>query len=126
MPERFNAEGYVQLGNWLQSLFINKNTFSDAQLFLELPRLLDKEPKKWFAAMQHPLTTWAQFAELFHLAFLLVDNQEMIWRGILGLVQKPDEPLPTFITHLVGYFKKMKNPHPEVEQVEIILHHVSD
>lgn len=128
MPERFSAEGEVQLDDWLQSVFIYKNTcgLSDAQLFLELPRLLDKEPKKWFAAMQPHMNTWAQFTELFRLAFLPVGNQEMIWRGILDRVQRPDEPLPTFVTHLVGEFRKMRNPPPEVEQVEIILRHVSD
>lgn len=76
--------------------------------------------------MQPHLASWAQFTELFRLAFLPVGNQEMIWRSILDWVQRPNEPLPTFVTHLVGEFKKMKNPPLELEQVEIIRRHVSD
>lgn len=128
MPEKFNADSSIQPDDWLQSVFIYKYAYrlSDAQLFLELPRLLDKEPEKWFSATQPHLKSWEQFTELFHLAFLPVDNQEMIWRGILDRVRGRAEPLPTIVTHLVGEFKKIKNPPPEADKVEIIRRHVSD
>lgn len=94
--------------------------------FLELLRFLAKEPKKWFAAMQPYLSSWSQFSDLFRKAFLPSDSQEMIWRGILDSVQRPDEPLPTFVTHLVGEFRRLKQPPPVSEQIEIICRHVSD
>ncbi len=122
LPDRFDGNAYLQPDDWLQMVTLYKEAcgLSDAQLFLEMPKFLAKEPKKWFSAMQPHLSSWTQFSDLFCKAFLPSDNQEIIWRGILDSVQRPDEPLPTFVTHLVGEFKSLKPPSPVSEQIEII------
>ena len=128
LPDKFDGGVAMQPDDWLQTVALYKEAggLSDAQLFLEMPRFLAKEPKKWFSAMQPHLSSWAQFSDLFRQAFLPSDNQEKIWRCILDRVQRPDEPLPTFVTHLVGEFKRLKMPPSVPEQIEIIRRHVSD
>lgn len=51
------------------------------------------------------------------------DNQEHVWRGILDRVQSPEEPLPTFVAHMLGEFNKLRCPPPEHEQIELICKH---
>lgn len=127
-PEKFEGDGKIQPDDWLQSVSLCKTALdmTDPQLFMELSTLLGGEPKKWFTAMRPHLSSWAQFSELFRQAFLPTDNQERIWRGILDRIQMPNEPLPTFVTHLVGEFRRLKQPPSEAEQIELIRRHVSD
>ncbi|KAL7385194.1 hypothetical protein ABVT39_017316 [Epinephelus coioides] len=106
LPDKFDGDAAMQPDDWLQAVALYKEAcgLSDTQLFLEMPRFLAKEPKKWFSAMQPHLSSWAQFSDLFRQAFLPSDNQENIWRGILDRVQRPDEPLPTFVTHRLALY----------------------
>ncbi|KAL6471540.1 hypothetical protein MHYP_G00201900 [Metynnis hypsauchen] len=96
---------------------------SDAQVLSELPRFLRGESSRWFQVLKPHLFNWAQFSELFQKAFLPFDNQERIWINILDHVQAPDEPLLTFVAHMLCEFARLRNPPPEKEQVEIICKH---
>ncbi|KAL7863396.1 hypothetical protein SRHO_G00123800 [Serrasalmus rhombeus] len=96
---------------------------SDAQVLSELPRFLRGEPSRWFQVLKPHLFNWAQFTEPFQKAFLPFNNQERIWRNILDHVQAPDEPLLTFVAHMLCEFARLRNPPPEKEQVEIICKH---
>ncbi|ROI80148.1 hypothetical protein DPX16_23724 [Anabarilius grahami] len=63
-------------------------------------------------------------ANLYQLSHDTTDNQERILRGILDRVQMPDEPLPTFVAHMLGEFRKLKTPPPQLEQIDLIQKHV--
>lgn len=84
----------LTLKKWLQSVNVYRTSLdlTDAQILIELPRFLSKEPRKWFTLLSAHVTTWAQFCEFFRTVFLPSDNQERILRGILDCMQKPDEP----------------------------------
>lgn len=78
--------------------------------FSELPRFLAKEPRKWFSVLNTHVVTWADFCELFRMVFLPADNQESVMRGILDRIQHLEEPLPTFVAHMLSEFKKLRSP----------------
>ncbi|KAF5894793.1 Glycerophosphoinositol inositolphosphodiesterase GDPD2 [Clarias magur] len=128
IPPKFDGDKTLDPEEWLQSVSLYKTTLglSDSRFFLELMRLFDKEPRKWYCAMQPHLHSWSHFSDLFRQAFLPTDNEEKIWRGILDRVKTSEEPLPTFVTHLVTEFKRLKQPPSEREQIEVICRHVSD
>lgn len=44
-------------------------------------------------------------------------------RGILDRMQSPEEPLPTFVAHMLSEFTKLKTPPPEQEQIDLICKH---
>ncbi|KAF7640997.1 hypothetical protein LDENG_00000870 [Lucifuga dentata] len=44
-------------------------------------------------------------------------------RGILDHTQSPEEPLPTFVAHMLNEFNKLKSPPTEKEQIELICKH---
>lgn len=67
--------------------------------------------------------TWSEFCQYFRTVFLPSDNQERVLRGILDRTQAPDEPLPTFVAHMLSEFNKLKSPPPEQEQVDLICKH---
>ncbi|KAL1273649.1 hypothetical protein QQF64_026463 [Cirrhinus molitorella] len=121
-PPVFASDGSLNPEEWLQSLNVYRTSLdlTDAQILLELPRFLSKEPRKWFTILSTHVTTWAQFCEFF----LPLDNQERILRGILDRMQMPDEPLPTFVAHMLGEFRKLKTPPPQQEQIDLIRKHV--
>lgn len=125
-PPVFSADGSLNPEDWLQSLNVYRTSLdlTDTQILLELPRFLSKEPRKWFTILSTYVTTWAQFCEFFRTVFLPSDNQERILRGILDRVQMPDEPLPTFVAHMLGEFRKLKTPPPQQEQIDLIRKHV--
>lgn len=128
VPTKFDGGKSIDPEEWLQSVSLYKSTLclSDAQLFLELTRFFENEPRKWYCAMQPHLLSWSHFLDLFRQAFLPIDNEEKIWRTILDRVQAPNESLPTFVAHLVTEFKRLKQPPSEQEQIKIISRHVSD
>ncbi|GAA6068688.1 uncharacterized protein LOC113018267 [Tachysurus ichikawai] len=37
--------------------------------------------------------------------------------------QRPEEPLPTFVAHMLGEFRKLKTPPPQQEQIDVIWKH---
>lgn len=125
-PPVFAADGSLNPEEWLQSLNVYRTSLdlSDVQILLELPRFLSKEPRKWFAALSTHLTSWNQFCEFFRTVFLPSDNQERVLRGILERMQMPDEPLPTFVAHMLGEFRKLRSPPPQLEQIDLIRKHV--
>lgn len=125
-PPVFAGDGSLNPEEWLQSLNIYRTSLdlADAQILLELPRFLSKEPRKWFTILSTHVTTWSQFCEFFRTVFLPSDNQERILRGILDRMQLPDEPLPTFVAHMLGEFRKLKTPPPQQEQIDLIRKHV--
>lgn len=124
-PLIFDGEGKPSPEDWLQSVDIYRTSLdlTDSQMLLELPRFLSKEPKKWFNVLSSHLSAWAQFCDLFRKVFLPSDNQERIMRGILDRVQMPDEPLPTFVAHMLSEFRKLRTPPPQLEQIELICKH---
>lgn len=128
VPTKFDGGKSIDPEEWLQSVSLYKSTLrlSDAQFFLELTRFFENEFRKWYCAMQPHIVSWNHFSDLFRQAFLPIDNEEKIWRGILDRVQAPNESLPTFVAHLVTEFKRLKQPPSEQEQIEIISRHVSD
>lgn len=121
-PLIFDGKGKVSPDDWLQSVDIYRTSLdlTDSQMLLELPRFLSKEPKKWFNVLSSHVSTWAQFCDLFRKVFLPSDNQECIMRGILDRVQMPNEPLPTFVAHMLSEFRKLRSPPPQPEQIELI------
>lgn len=125
-PPVFAADGSLNPEEWLQSLNVYRTSLdlTDAQILLELPRFLSQEPRKWYTILSAHLTTWTQFCEFFRTVFLHSDNQERILRGILDRIQMPDEPLPTFVAHMLGEFRKLKTPPPQQEQIDLIRKHV--
>lgn len=127
-PPVFAADGSLNPEEWLQSLNVYRTSLdlTDAQILLELPRFLSKEPRKWFAALSTHLTNWNQFCEFFRTVFLPSDNQERVLRGILDRMQMPNEPLPTFVAHMLGEFRKLKSPPPQLEQIDLIRKHVHE
>lgn len=124
-PPVFAGDGKIHPQDWLHSV----NTYrlslhlTEAQIIRELPRFLAKEPRKWFSVLSTHVVTWSDFCELFRVVFLPADNQEQIMRGILDRVQRPEEPLPTFVAHMLSKFKKLKSPPSEQEQIELICKH---
>lgn len=48
LPDKFDGDAAMQPDDWLQTVALYKEAcgLSDAQLFLEMPRFLAKEPKK--------------------------------------------------------------------------------
>lgn len=124
-PPVFRGDGKIQPEEWLQLVDVYRTSLglNDAQILLELPRFLAKEPRKWFSVLSEHITAWAQFRTLFKSVFLPSDNQERILRGILDRVQAPDEPFPTFVAHLLSEFKKLKSPPTEQDQIELICKH---
>ncbi len=125
-PPVFAADGSLNPEDWLQAVNVYRTSLdlTDAQILLELPRFLSKEPRKWFTILSTHVTTWSQFCEFFKTVFLPSDNQERILRGILDRMQMPDEPLPTFVAHMLGEFRKLKTPPPQQEQIDLIRKHV--
>ncbi|KAK2836339.1 hypothetical protein Q7C36_014208 [Tachysurus vachellii] len=63
------------------------------------------------------------FCEFFNIVYLPSDSQEPILRGILDRRQMPAEPLPTFVAHMLGEFRKLKTPPPQQEQIDVIRKH---
>lgn len=124
-PPVFAGDGHVSPEDWLQSVNVYRNSLdlTDAQILLELPRFLAKEPKKWFSVLDAHVVTWAQFCDFFRKVFLPSDSQEQIMRGILDHMQSPEEPLPTFVAHMLSEFRKLKTPPPEQEQIDLICKH---
>ncbi|KAI4890099.1 hypothetical protein NFI96_006573 [Prochilodus magdalenae] len=124
-PPVFDNSSSVSPEEWLGAVVSYKRNvgLSDAQVLSELSRFLRGEPGRWFQVLKPHLLNWAQFWELFQKAFLPFDNQEIIWRNILDHFQAPDEPLPTFIAHMLCEFAKLRNPPPDNEQVEIVCKH---
>ncbi len=98
-PPVFAADGSLNPEDWLQSVNVYRTSLdlTDAQILFELPHFLSKEPS---------------------------DNQERILRGILDRMQMPDEPLPTFVAHMLGEFRKLKSSPPQQEQIDLIRKHV--
>lgn len=127
-PPTFANDGAVLPEEWLQSVNTYRSSLglTDSQTLDELPRFLSREPKKWFSVLNTHITTWAQFCELFRTVFLPADNQERIWRGILDRTQHSEEPLPTFVAHMLSEFKRLRNPPTEQEQVELICKHTQE
>ncbi len=41
-------------------------------------------------------------------------------------MQMPDEPLPTFVAHMLGEFRKLKTSPPLREQIDLIQKHVHE
>uniref|UniRef100_A0A8C9TDM7 Gypsy retrotransposon integrase-like protein 1 n=1 Tax=Scleropages formosus TaxID=113540 RepID=A0A8C9TDM7_SCLFO len=128
VPPKFDGGDSIDPEDWLQSVSLYKTAVGlpDTRFFLELTRLFEREPRKWYSAMQPHLLSWEHFSDLFRQAFLPTDNEEKIWRGILDSVQASDESLPTFVAHLVTEFKRLRQPPSEQEQIEVICRHVSD
>ncbi|KAL6472421.1 hypothetical protein MHYP_G00186090 [Metynnis hypsauchen] len=124
-PPVFAGDGKVQPDEWLQSMNIYRTSLdlTDAQVFLELPRFLANEPRKWFTVLRTHMVTWAQFCDLFKKVFLPSDIQEQVMRGILDRVQAPEEPLPTFVAHMLSEFNKLRSPPPERDQIDLICKH---
>lgn len=124
-PPVFTGDNKVPPEDWLQAVSAYRASLNltETQLLSELPRFLAKEPKKWFKALSSHITSWTQFCQLFQSVFLPSDNQERILRGLLDRVQAPDEPLPTFVAHMLSEFGKLKSPPPENEQIEMISKH---
>lgn len=93
------GEGHVNPVDWLQSVSVYRTSLdlTDAQILLELPWFLAKEPKKWFTVPNTHVVTWANFCDFFRKVFLPFDSQEQIMRGILDCIQSPEEPLPAFV-----------------------------
>ncbi len=125
-PPVFAADGSLNPEDWLQSVNVYRTSLdlTDAQILFELPHFLSKEPRKWFTILSTHVTTWSQFCEFFKTFFLPSDNQERIIRGILDRMQMPDEPLPTFVAHMLGEFRKLKSSPPQQEQIDLIRKHV--
>lgn len=121
----FVNDGKVQPDDWLLLVDAYRTSLglSDAQILLELLRLLAKEPRKWFIVLSSHVTSWTPFCTLFKTVLLPSDNQERVWRGILDRVQAQGEPFPTFVAHLLSEFKKLKSPPPEQEQIDLICKH---
>ncbi|CAL9705023.1 unnamed protein product [Knipowitschia caucasica] len=124
-PPVFAADNKVQPEDWLQAVTAYRSSLglTDGQLLNELPHFLAKEPSKWFKALSSHITSWAQFCQLFQTVFLPSDNQERILRGLLDRIQAQDEPLPTFVAHMLSEYNKLKSPPPEREQIELIRKH---
>lgn len=57
------------------------------------------------------------------MVFLPADNQECVMRGILDHIQSPEEPLPTFVAHMLSEFKKLRSPPSDEKQIELIFKH---
>ncbi len=124
-PPVFAGDGHVSPEDWLQSVNVYRTSLdlTDAQILHELPRFLAKEPKKWFSVLDTHVVTWTQFCDFFRKVFLPSDSQEQIMRGILDRVQSLEEPLPTFVAHMLSEFRKLKTPPPEQEQIDLICKH---
>lgn len=124
-PTVFANDGSLHPEEWLQSVNAYKTSLdlTDAQILRELPHFLAKEPRKWFNVLIPHVSTWAKFCELFRTVFLPADNQEQILRGILDRFQHPEEPLPTFVAHMLSEFRRLRNPPSEQEQIELICKH---
>lgn len=124
-PPMFAGDNGVHPEDWLQAVNTYRSSLNltDKQIINELPHFLTKEPGKWFKALSSHVVSWSQFCQLFRTVFLPSDNQERILRGILDRIQAPDEPLPTFVTHMLSEFHKLKSPPPEKEQIELICKH---
>lgn len=110
-PPVFMGDGKINPDDWLTLVDAYRVSLglNDAQILLELPRFLAKEPRKWFTVLSSHVTSWTQFCSLFKTVFLPSDNQERILRGILDRVQAPGEPFPTFVAHLLSEFKKTQD-----------------
>ncbi|XP_039538620.1 uncharacterized protein LOC120486578 isoform X1 [Pimephales promelas] len=124
-PPVFENDEKIQPDDWLilVDAYRTSLALNDAQILLELPRFLAKEPRKWFAVLSSHVTSWTQFCTLFKTVFLPADIQERVWRGILDRVQAQGEPFPTFVAHMLSEFKKLKSPPPEQEQIDLICKH---
>ncbi|XP_027874929.1 uncharacterized protein LOC114145504 isoform X1 [Xiphophorus couchianus] len=124
-PPVFAGDGEVQAEDWLQAVSAYKSTLNltDVQILNELPHFLTKEPSKWFKALRSHISSWVHFCQLFRTVFLPTDNQESILRGILDRVQSVDEPLLTFVAHMLSEFNKLSSPPPEKECIQLICKH---
>lgn len=124
-PPVYSGDGKVNPEEWLQAVNTYKSSLNltDIQILNELPHFLAKEPSTWFKALSSHVVTWRQFCQLFRTVFLPSDNQERVLRGILDRVQGHEEPLPTFVAHMLSEFKKLQNPPPEQEQIDLICKH---
>ncbi len=76
-PPVFMIDGKIQPDDWLLLVDAYRTSLglSDAQILLELPRFLAKEPRKWFTVLSSHVTSWTQFCTLFKTVFLPSDNQ---------------------------------------------------
>ncbi|KAL0147801.1 hypothetical protein M9458_056878 [Cirrhinus mrigala] len=124
-PPVFVGDGHVSPEDWLQSVNVYRTSLdlTNAQILLELPRFLAKEPNKWFSVLDTHVVTWAQFCDFFKKVFLPFDSQEQIMRGILDCIQSPEEPLRTSVAHMLSESRKLKTPPPEQEQIDLICKH---
>ena len=124
-PAVFTGRGSIRPSDWLRSVNAYRSSLglSDEQILTELPRFLAGEPGVWFSSLALHVTSWAEFTDLFRMVFSPADDQEQIMRGILDRFQAPKEPLPTFVAYMLNEFKRMRNPPPEQEQIELICRH---
>jgi len=121
----FAADTELHPDDWLQAVNAYRSSLNltDTQVLNELPDFLAKEPSKWFKALSSHVVSWSQFCQLFRTVFQPSDNQERVLRGILERVQAPEEPLPTFVAHMLSEFDKLKSSPPEQEKIEMICKH---
>ncbi len=70
-PPVFMSDGKVQPDDWLLLVDAYRTSLglSDAQILLELPRFLAKEPRKWFTVLSSHVTSWTQFCTLLRPCF---------------------------------------------------------
>ncbi|KAF4115465.1 hypothetical protein G5714_002954 [Onychostoma macrolepis] len=106
-PPVFVGDGHVSPEDWLQSVNVYRTSLDLTNGSLSLTHVI----------------TWAQFCDFFRKVFLPSDSQEQIMRGILVHVQSPEEPLPTFVAHMLSELRKLKTPPPEQEQTDLICKH---
>lgn len=124
-PPVFRDHGRTNPEEWLAAVngYRAQMGMTDTQILNEIQRFLAGEPACWFQVLRPHIVTWDQFADLFQEVFLPLDNQEQIWRGILDRFQSVNEPLPTFVAHMLCEFRKLRAPPPEAEQIEVICKH---
>lgn len=111
----FAGDTKVYPEDWLQDVnnYRPSLNLTDVQILNEVSYFLAKETSKWFKVLTSHVVAWKQFYQVFRTIFLPSDNQEYVLRGILDHAQALDEPLPTFVAHMLSEFNKVKNSSPK-------------
>ncbi len=85
-------DGKVQPDDWLLLVDAYRTSLglSDAQILLELPRFLAKEPRKWFTVLSSHVTSWTQFSTCLRLC-LFHQITKSVSGEVFLTVYKPQE-----------------------------------
>ena len=87
---------------------------SDEQLLQGLPELLRGDALQWYRNLDSECHTWAHFDESLRGFYLSPAERRLLIRQVAERVQKPQEPVPSYVTALRTLMRR-RGGYPQEE-----------